>query len=720
MPTPPRAERHDHLITFHGDTRNDPYYWIMDRENPQVLDLLGAENAFRKESLADLAPLEAEIFTEVKSRIEETDTSVPVRMDEWWYFERTREGLNYAVNCRVPVGMDRDTPPVIDPLTSLPGEQVILDENLEAGDGDFLSVGILAISPNDEWVAVGIDRDGNEEHEVTFRRLADGVVADDRLSPLHYSLTWSMDNAYVWYTMIDEAARPWQVWRHQLGTEQSADVLVFQEDDEMFWVDVARTRDDDKIVITSSSKMSSEARVLDARTPLGEFVILDPRRDGIDYDVEHYRDASGRGWWLKTSNENATDFALWVRADDENGDWTLALAERPGVRLEGIDAYGNFFAISERFNGLACVRLVPHHGAAAPQIDIEAVSYLVAGDVDPSTIVAGGTPSYDAATYRVITTSLITPRTVSDIVVATSENLVRKQQIVKGDFDADRYRTGRLWVSASDGTRIPVSVVARRDLVIEQADGTLAPADPAPFLLYGYGSYEASIDPGFSVFRLSLLDRGIIFGIAHIRGGGEMGRRWYEEGRLAQKATTFSDFVAVSRYLCDHGWTTSSQLAARGGSAGGLLMGAVANLAPELYRAIVAEVPFVDALTTILDPSLPLTVTEWEEWGNPIESASIYSLMKGYAPYDNVRATNDDGSARVYPDLYLTAGLNDTRVGYWEAVKFAQKVRDANPDNKVFVKVEMGAGHGGPSGRYDAWHDEAATAAFIVSRITKR
>jgi oligopeptidase B len=720
MSTPPRADRHEHALTFHGDTRIDPYYWLMEKENPAVLELLTAENNFRSNALAHLSPLEADIFTEVKSRIEETDTSVPVRMDEWWYFERTREGLNYAVNCRVPVGADRDTPPTVDPESTLPGEQVVLDENVEAGDGDFLSVGILSISPDDQWVAVGLDREGNEEHHVTFRRLDTGEAAPDSLSPLNYSLTWSMDNTCVWYTVNDEASRPWQVWRHRLGTPQSDDVLVFQEDDEMYWVDVARTRDDEKILISTSSKTTSEVRYLDARSPEGSFTILDPRRDGVDYDIEHYRDGTGRGWWLKISNDNATDFALWVRPDDLSSDWVEAIAERRGVRLQSIDAYANFFAITERSNGLAAVRLVPHGGAAPTDFDIEARSYLVAGDVDPSTIVPGGTPSYDAHSFRVVTTSLITPRTVSDIDVESGAATVRKQQIVKGDFDPEKYRTGRIWATASDGTKIPVSVVARRDLVDVAENGDLIPVAPAPVLQYGYGSYEISIDPSFSVFRLSLLDRGIIFAIAHIRGGGEMGRRWYEEGRLAQKATTFSDFIAVSRHLIDERWTTPEQLAARGGSAGGLLMGAIANQAPELYRAIVAEVPFVDALTTILDPSLPLTVTEWEEWGNPLDNESIYRIMKGYAPYDNVRSTNDDGTPRVYPDLYLTAGLNDTRVGYWEAAKFAQKVRDANPDNNVYVKIEMGAGHAGPSGRYDAWKDEAATAAFIVSRITRR
>jgi oligopeptidase B len=395
------------------------------------------------------------------------------------------------------------------------------------------------------------------------------------------------------------------------------------------------------------------------------------------------------------------------------------VAERPGNRLDGVDAFKSFLAISERHEGSSAVRLVSLIDDDDPfGSDLLARSYVVQGDASPSTVALSANAMYDTALVRVIITSLITPRLVADVVIDSGELLVRKQQKVLGGYDQSQYVTGRIWVQASDGVRIPVSVVAKRELVEVDLDGELRATSPAPFLLYGYGSYEISIDPAFSSLRLSLLDRGVIFAIAHVRGGGEMGRSWYEMGKLAQKPTTFSDFVSVARFLVERGWTSPAQLAARGGSAGGLLMGAVMNLAPELFRCVVAEVPFVDALTTMLDDTLPLTIGEWEEWGNPDASPSAYRTMKSYSPYDNVRATNDDGTPRVYPHVFAAGGLNDSRVGFWEPAKWVLKLRDANPKNVAYLKTEMGAGHGGPSGRYDAWRDEAQVLAFILSEIT--
>ena len=375
------------------------------------------------------------------------------------------------------------------------------------------------------------------------------------------------------------------------------------------------------------------------------------------------------------------------------------------------DLFSRFLVCAERVDGCAAVRVVSLLDAEDPfGDDLLGRSYVLTSGVTPHTMIAADTPHYDSPVIRVVETSLVTPRRVADVTMATGAMVVRKQQEVRGGFVPEDYVTGRIWVTASDGVRIPVSVVARRDVVTTNGDGTLAPVAPAPMLLYGYGSYEISIDPSFSVFRLSLLDRGVIFAIAHVRGGGEMGRAWYEMGKMAQKPTTFSDFVTCGRWFVENGWTTSTQFAARGGSAGGLLMGAVANLDPRLFHAIVAEVPFVDALTTMLDASLPLTTNEWEEWGNPDADPLVYRTMKSYSPYDNLR---DD----KYPTLYVTGGLNDSRVGFWEPTKWVQALRFRNPDNEVYLKMEMGAGHGGPSGRYDTWRDEAGTLAFIVDQI---
>jgi oligopeptidase B len=444
---------------------------------------------------------------------------------------------------------------------------------------------------------------------------------------------------------------------------------------------------------------------------------VEARRHGIEYGVEHFVDRQGTSWWLKLTNEGATDFHLLARPV-AGGEWREIVPERAGCRLDGVDAFASFLALSERENGCAALRLVPLLDGEDPfGDDLVARSRLVEGVAFPNTVALAGNPNFDTLQVRVVITSLITPRLVGDVVVETGELIIRKQQVVRGGYDESRYVTGRLWVEASDRVRVPVSVVARRDLVEVSDDGTLRARRPAPFLLYGYGSYEMSIDPSFSSLRLSLLDRGVIFAIAHIRGGGEMGRSWYEMGRLAQKPTTFSDFIAVARSLVDTGWTTPGQLVIRGGSAGGLLMGAVMNDAPELFRAVVAEVPFVDVVTSMLDDSLPLTTGEYEEWGNPDASATSYRTMKSYSPYDNVRAVRDDGTPLVYPRLFASGGLNDSRVGFWEPAKWVLKLRDANPNNYVVLKMEMGAGHGGVSGRYDAWRDEAQVVAWILNEL---
>jgi oligopeptidase B len=690
----------------------------MDREDESVLAHLRAENEFLTESFRDLKPFEDELFDEIKSRIEETDISVPVRKGAWWYFERTREGLNYPLSCRVPARGEDLTPPDIDPTTTLDGEQVILDENEEAGDSDYFSVGVLAVSPDDNWVAVGTDFDGDELHRVTVRPLAGQAGVSDELDDVYYGFAWAMDSRHFFYTRVDETKRPYQLWRHELGSDTNTDVLVFQEDDGQFNLSVGRSRDDAVIVVQLGSSMTTEVHYLAADDPTAELTLLEARRHGIEYGVEHFVDEQGHAWWLKVTNEGATDFRLLVRRVDDD-QWREVIPERVGSRLDGVDAFKSFLAISERHDGSAAVRYVTTRSGADPfGDDLLERSIMVEGPTSPSTVSLSANPNFDTAQLRVSITSLVTPRLVADVVIDTGDTIVRKQQIVLGDYDPAQYATGRLWVTASDGVRVPVSVVARRDLVEVSADGELHARASSPFVLYGYGSYEISIDPSFSSLRLSLLERGVIFAIAHIRGGGEMGRSWYEMGKLAQKPTTFSDFVAVARQLIGDGWTSPEQLAIRGGSAGGLLMGAVMNLAPELFRCVVADVPFVDALTTMLDATLPLTVGEWEEWGNPDASATAYRTMKGYSPYDNVVAVNADGTSRVYPHLFASGGLNDPRVGFWEPTKWVLKLRDANPENVAYLKTEMGAGHGGPSGRYDAWRDEAQVLAWTLREIS--
>ncbi len=717
MSLPPQAPQRPFSITRHDDTRVDPYYWLMDRENEEVLAHLRAENQYLAEQLAPLKAREDELFQEIKDRVEETDISVPVRKNNWWYFERTREGLNYPISVRVPARGDDLTPPVIDPLTSFDGEQVILDENLEAGESDFLSVGVLALSPDESWVAVGTDFEGNERHHVTVRPLAGQAPIEDALDDVYYGFAWSSGSRHFFYTRVDSAMRPWQLWRHELGTPAEDDVLVYEEPDAEYTVSVGRSRDDQMIVVMLNSSMTSEVRYVPADDPTGDLVVLEERRHGVEYGVEHFVDANGVARWLKVTNEDATDFRLLTRPV-AGGEWREVLSERPGSRLDGVDAFSDFLALSVRENGCAALRLVSLLDGDDPfGDDLLERSSLVEGVSFPNTVAISSNPNFATTQVRVVMTSLTTPRLIADVVVATGEVIVRKQQTVRGGYDESQYVTGRLWVPASDQVQIPVSIVARREFVRVLDNGDLQPIGPRPFLLYGYGSYEISIDPSFSSLRLSLLDRGVVFAIAHVRGGGEMGRSWYEMGRLAQKPTTFSDFIAVARALVDRGWTSPDPLAARGGSAGGLLMGAVMNQAPELFHAIVAEVPFVDVVTTMLDDSLPLTVGEWEEWGNPEASATSYRTMKSYSPYDNVRARDERGVPVRYPHLYATGGLNDSRVGFWEPAKWVLKLRDANPDNQALLKTELGAGHGGPSGRYDAWRDEAQVLAWLLHEL---
>lgn len=718
MPLPPSAAQRPFAIARHNDVRTDPYYWLMNREDPEVLAHLRSENDFVAQAIAPLQPLQETLFNEIKNRIDETDISVPVRRGKWWYFDRTREGLNYPISCRVLATNVDDTIPTIDLDTTFEGEQVILDENVEAGVHPFLSVGVLAVSPDDRWVAVGTDFDGGELHHLTVRPLVGQDPIVEQLDDVYYGFAWANDSRHFFYSRVDDTMRPWQIWRHEIGTDPSSDALYFQEDDPQFTVSVGRSRDDAVIVVVANSSMTSEVHYVAASNPTAPLTMLEVRRHGIEYGVEHFIDASGHHWWLKVTNENATDFRLLARPVD-GSEWCEIIPERPGNRLDGVDAFSSFLAVSERNDGSAAVRLVATLSGEDPfGDDLMARSTLVNTDVTPSSVWLSANPNFVTSQVRVTISSLVTPMLVADVVVATGQVIVRKQQTVLGGYDSANYVTGRLWVDASDGVRIPVSVVAHRDVMHVLDNGDIDARTPSPVLLYGYGSYEISIDPSFSSLRLSLLDRGVIFAIAHIRGGGEMGRSWYEMGRLAQKPTTFSDFVAVARSLVKNGWTTPSQLAARGGSAGGLLMGAVMNLAPELFRCVVAEVPFVDALTTMLDASLPLTVGEWEEWGNPDASATAYRTMKSYSPYDNVRATNDDGSTRIYPHLYSTGGLNDPRVGFWEPAKWVLKLRDANAANVAYLNTEMSPGHGGPSGRYDAWRDEARVLAWVLNEIS--
>jgi oligopeptidase B len=692
-PQPPVAPRHPHVLTHHGDDRVDDWYWLRERDEPEVHAYLEAENTFTESALAHLATRRGELFEEIRARVKETDASAPVRKGPHEYFRRTRAGLQYPVHCRRPAG----TPGLPEPdavAGTAPGETVLLDENVLAGDSGYFALGTLSPSPEQDLLAYSTDYTGAERYELRFRDLDTGADLADVVPDTYYGVGWANDGVTVLYTRPDEAMRPWQVWRHRLGTPADSDVLVFQEDDERFYVSVDRTRSGKYLVVTSASKLTTEAWFVEADTPEAPLRVVTPRRDGVEYHVEHHTSSSEGDRFYVLTNEDAENFKLMVTPVTNPGHehWVEVVPHRDDTRLDDVDAFAHHLVISERAHALEQLRV----------IDLETDDdHIVALPEEVYSVGLGANLEFDTSVVRVEYTSLVRPPSSFDYDARDRTLTLVREQPVPG-YDREVLETRREWAVASDGTRIPISIVHRRGL---ERDGR------APLLLYGYGAYEISIDPTFSAARLSLLDRGVVFAIAHVRGGGEGGRRWYEEGKLTQKWNSFTDFVACADYLIAEGYTSSDRLGARGGSAGGLLMGTVANLAPDRFRAIVAEVPFVDCLTTILDPGLPLTVTEWEEWGNPLADADVYQYIKSYSPYDNVAATD-------YPALLVTGGLHDPRVQYWEPAKWVARLRATKTDNRLLVlKTEMDSGHSGPSGRYDAWRDEAFVLAFVIDQI---
>jgi oligopeptidase B len=698
----PVAERRPVTLTAHGDRRIDDWFWLRDRDDPAVIAHLEAENAHTRAVMAGTEALQGALYAEMVARIQETDLSVPVRKGPWRYYSRSLEGSSYGIHCRRPAEGPDDA------------EEVLLDENLLAEGHDYFSLGNFSVSPDHRWLAYSTDTTGGERYTMRFRDLASGDESAEEIPDTSYGVAWANDNATVFYVRVDEAMRPFQLWRHEVGGDPVRDTLVIEEPDDHFYLGVGRTKDDRYVLCGLDSKVTSEVHVLDADDPTGTFRVFSPRRHGVEYSVDHDLGDPGTGRsprFLVVTNDGAEDFRLMEAPEDGTGHehWTEVIAGRPGVRLDAVDPFHRHLAVYEREDGGTRMRVIDYAtGTSTPVEQPES----------PSTVWGESNPEYDTTVLRYGYTSLVTPRSVYDLDLVDGTVTLLKRQPVLGAFDPARYRTERLWAEAPDGTRVPISLVYRPDLVAAPGSGPDGRGGAhAPCLLYGYGSYEISIDPTFSSLRLSLLDRGFVFAIAHVRGGGELGRHWYEDGKMAAKPHTFTDFVACAHHLVDLGWTRPDRLVARGGSAGGLLMGAVANLAPGLFRAIVAEVPFVDCLTTILDASLPLTVMEWEEWGNPVEDPGIYDVMKSYSPYDNVAAVGPDGRPVRYPDILATGGLSDPRVGFWEPAKWVAKLRAANPDNRVLLKMEMGAGHGGPSGRYDAWKDEAFVFAFVLDAL---
>jgi oligopeptidase B len=735
METPPRAPERPHTLRTFGHDREDPWYWLRERDNPEVEAYLEAENSYTDDVLAPFEGLRSTLFEEMKARILETDMSVASRRGPWWYYGRTEEGKNYAIHCRRPAGGPDELPPAGEPGGD---EQVLLDENVLAEGHDYFAVGNAAVSPDHATLAYATDTEGDERYALQFHALgagpekkpsvgsASGSAAGSASEPTPeivqdtgYGLAWSSTSEMVFYTRLDEAMRPHQLWRHELGTDPAHDTLVFQEDDRRFSLGTGRTRDGAYVLVALHSTNTTEWLAIPSDDPTAAPRTVIPRREGLEYAVDHVipvpagsgGEGSGQGWFVVLTNEDAEDFRVVAAPDaildGTDAGWHEIVPHRPGVRVEDVDTFSKVLVLSERSEAETLVRVMPLAPGPDPWAgDLLEASWLVPSSESPSSTWLGANPEAEVATLRVGRTSMVTPSSVLQIALDTRRETLLKQEPVLGEFDPAHYVTSRLWAEAPDGTRVPISLVHKKGLAL-----------PAACLLYGYGAYEHSIDPAFSHHRLSLLDRGMVYAVAHVRGGGEMGRAWYEDGRMENKVHTFTDFIACARYLVEAGVAKADALAGRGASAGGLLIGAVANMAPEIFTALVAQVPFVDVLTTMLDEDLPLTVGEWEEWGNPLADESAYERMFSYSPYDNVSAENADGSPRVYPSLLVTGGLNDPRVSYWEPAKWVAKLRARTASARVLLRTEMGAGHGGPSGRYDSWKEEALVYAFLLDAL---
>ena len=690
MTQPPVAPQRPHVRRIHGTETADPWHWLRDRDDPAVRAYLEAENAYTEASTAHLTDLRETIFGEVKARTKETHQSLPTPKDDWEYRARTVEGLQYVIHVRRPRGGSDDD------------EIVLLDENELAEDHDYFAVGDLAASPDHRLLAYTTDTDGDEKYSLTVVDIESGQVLDAPgvpaprcgLTELSYGLVWANDNSTLFAVRTDPAQRPNRVIRHVVGTDPGGDVEVYREDDERFWVGVGASRSERYIGIGCESKTTSEHRLLDADNPTSALLLVAERRQGIEYGIDHQGDRL-----LVVTNDGAEDFRLLEAPlpSDAGGQpppWRELIGARPGIRLDGVDCFADFAVVHERKDGLVTMR-VHDTGKASeelplgPGVDIEMPEpvYEAGG---------GSNAEYETKRYRFGYTSMVTPPSIFELDLDSGQRELLDQLPVLGDVDLGAYRTERIRATAPDGTEIPISVVWKPSAV----------GWPAPCLLYGYGAYEMPMPASFSTARLSLLDRGVLFAIAHVRGGGELGRRWYEGGKLANKSNTFDDFAACAAHLATTEWADPARIVARGGSAGGLLMGAVANRHPDLFCGIVAEVPFVDVLNTMLDPDIPLTVTEYDEWGDPADPAA-FETIRSYAPYENVEAVD-------HPALLVTAGLNDPRVQYWEPAKWVAKLRHTTTSTKpILLRTEMGAGHGGPSGRYNAWRDEAFILAFI-------
>jgi oligopeptidase B len=710
---PPVAKRVPMRREHHGDVFVDNYEWLRDKESAEVVDLLKAENAYQEAVTAHQEPLREAMFQEIKGRTQETDLSVPSRKDGWWYYSRSVEGKEYSIQCRVQAHNTGDpvadwTPPSVEPGVAIDGEQVILDGNVEAEGQPFFSVGGAAVTVDGNLYAYAVDNSGDERFTLRIKDLRTGELLPDVIEDIFYGVAFSPDGTRLFYTVVDDSWRPYQVKAHVLGTPVAEDEVLYQEDDVAMWLGFDLSADRRHLVLSIGCSEFSETRLLRFDDYAAGLTTVISRDHHVLYEAEPFL-LDGRETLLLTHNKDAINSMVSLVDPAELSKplteqlWRTVVEHSDDVRVNGAGVTSTHVVLSVRKDTIERVQVLPLAG-----LGTEAQGAPVEPAFDEELYTAGVAGSdYEAPVIRMGYTSYFTPSRVYDFVLPTAglpsgQLLLRKESPVLGGYSAQDYVATREWATADDGTRVPLSVLRHASV---QQDGRNAG------LVYGYGSYEMSMDPGFGVARLSLLDRGIIMVIAHIRGGGELGRQWYEDGKKLTKKNTFTDFIAATDWLAGSGWVDRSRVAAMGGSAGGLLMGAVANMAPEKYAAVVAQVPFVDALTTILDPELPLSALEWEEWGNPITDPEAYAYMKSYTPYENVGAV-------AYPKIAAVTSFNDTRVLYVEPAKWVQALRSVSTGSEpIVMKIEMDGGHGGASGRYVQWRERAWDYAFVADSL---
>lgn len=673
---PPKAKKIAKELSIHDDTRVDNYFWLNERENPEVVKYLEAENDYNEKMTAHTKQFQVDLFEEMKSRIKEDDASVPYKLNGYWYYVRFEIGKGYPIYARKKETLEAE-------------EEILFDCNQMAEGHAYFKLSGLSVSPNNKLVSFGVDTVSRRKYTIQIKNLETGEILPTKIETTTGGSTWANDNKTLFYTRKDEETlRSDKIYQHILGEDPANDILVYQEEDETFNAYVYKSKSKKYIIIGSSSTMSDEYRILDADQPRGDFKLFQERVRGVEYGFSHFEDH----FYIITNKDEAQNFKLMKTEVNKTTSehWQEVIPHREDVLLEDMDIFKNYLVLSERYNGLNRIRIMSWDNQE---------DYYLPFDNETYTAYTGTNPDFDTNILRYCYNSLTTPASVIDFDMKTKESEVKKEQEVQDpNFNKKNYLSERIWATAQDGRKIPMSVVYKKGI---QRDGS------NPVLQYAYGSYGHTTDPSFSTSRLSLLDRGFIFVIAHIRGGEYLGRNWYEDGKMLTKRNTFTDFIDCSKYLIEQKYTSAKHLYAMGGSAGGMLMGGILNMAPQLYNGVIAAVPFVDVVTTMLDDSIPLTTGEYDEWGNPNDK-EYYEYMKSYSPYDNVVAQD-------YPNILVTTGFHDSQVQYWEPAKWVAKLREFKTDNnKLLFHTNMDAGHGGASGRFEALKEVAEDYAFIL------